>query len=76
MLRRVIGENIELIIKWEDDLGRVKVDPGQIEQVILNLVVNAKDAMPDGGSLELRSPTRNWMKGMRANMSPSDRGGM
>ena len=53
MLRRVIGENIELIIKWEDDLGRVKVDPGQIEQVILNLVVNAKDAMPDGGSLRI-----------------------
>ena len=53
MLRRVIGENIELIMKLEDDLGRVKVDPGQIEQVILNLAVNAKDAMPDGGSLRI-----------------------
>ncbi|RPJ04593.1 MAG: HAMP domain-containing protein, partial [Deltaproteobacteria bacterium] len=51
MLRRVIGEDIELIIETHDALGKVKVDPGQIEQVLLNLAVNAKDAMPDGGSL-------------------------
>ncbi|OGP95557.1 MAG: hypothetical protein A2157_16500 [Deltaproteobacteria bacterium RBG_16_47_11] len=53
MLRRVIGEDIELIIKLHGDLGKVKVDPGQIEQVILNLAVNAKDAMPNGGNLTI-----------------------
>jgi signal transduction histidine kinase len=51
MLRRVIGEDIELVNKAAEDLGRVKVDPGQIEQVIVNLTVNARDAMPDGGKL-------------------------
>jgi CheY-like chemotaxis protein len=51
MLRRVIGEDIELIMELGDTTGKVKVDPGQIEQVILNLAVNAKDAMPDGGNL-------------------------
>jgi signal transduction histidine kinase len=44
MLRRVIGEDIELINEFAGDLGRVKADPSQIEQVILNLVINAKDA--------------------------------
>ncbi len=51
MLRRVIGEDIELIIELGDTTGKVKVDPGQMEQVILNLAVNAKDAMPNGGNL-------------------------
>jgi two-component system cell cycle sensor histidine kinase/response regulator CckA len=51
MLRRMIGEDIELIMELHDDLGKVKVDPGQIEQMILNLAVNAKDAMPEGGTL-------------------------
>jgi len=51
MLRRVIGEDIELITQLAVDLGRVKADSGQIEQVIMNLVVNAKDAMPSGGKI-------------------------
>jgi PAS domain S-box-containing protein len=51
MLRRVIGEDIQLVTLLAKDLGRIKTDPGQIEQVILNLSVNARDAMPHGGKL-------------------------
>ena len=53
MLRRAIGEDIELVMVEANDIGRVKADPGQIEQVIMNLVVNARDAMPSGGKLTI-----------------------
>jgi signal transduction histidine kinase/ActR/RegA family two-component response regulator len=55
MLRRLIGENIELVTKMYSDLGLIQGDPGQIEQVILNLAVNARDAMPWGGRLTLET---------------------
>src|SRR4029453_6798150 len=51
MLRRLIGENIELVILPAPDLGWIKADPGQLEQVLLNLSINARDAMPNGGKL-------------------------
>jgi PAS domain S-box-containing protein len=53
MLRRLIGENIRLEVRAAQEAGEIHADLGQIEQVILNLVVNARDAMPDGGSLTL-----------------------
>jgi len=51
LLRRLIGEDIELVTIQRPELGTVKADPGQLEQVIMNLVVNARDAMPQGGKL-------------------------
>ncbi len=53
MLRRVIGENIEIELELDAEMGRVKADPGQIEQVLLNLCVNARDAMPNGGIITI-----------------------
>jgi two-component system, cell cycle sensor histidine kinase and response regulator CckA len=53
MLQRAIGEHIKVITELSATLGSVRVDPGQVEQVILNLVVNARDAMPAGGSLTI-----------------------
>jgi signal transduction histidine kinase/ActR/RegA family two-component response regulator len=53
MLRRLIGEDVDLSTNFHSSLGRVKADPGQIEQVIMNLAVNARDAMPRGGKLTI-----------------------
>jgi two-component system, cell cycle sensor histidine kinase and response regulator CckA len=55
LLRRLIGEDVELRTAYAADPGLVKVDPGQIEQVIMNLVVNARDAMPKGGLLTIET---------------------
>ncbi len=55
LLRRLIGENIELKLIHGRDLGLVKVDQGQLEQVIINLAVNARDAMTEGGTLTIRT---------------------
>ncbi len=60
MLTRVLGEDIHLASDLAGDLRPVKVDPGQIEQVLLNLAINARDAMPDGGALAIATATETF----------------
>jgi PAS domain S-box-containing protein len=75
MVRRILGEDIELASLPGEGLGRVRVDPSSIEQVILNLVVNARDAMPRGGKLTLETAnatldSEDVKKGVGANPGP------
>jgi signal transduction histidine kinase/DNA-binding response OmpR family regulator len=55
MLRRIIGEDVELVTMFGHNIGRIKADPTQLEQVMLNLVVNARDAMPNGGKIVMET---------------------
>ena len=62
MLRRIIGEDIELRIELDADVEKINADPGQLEQVLMNLVVNARDAMPAGGRLSIRTSNSELSK--------------
>ncbi len=76
LVRRLIGENIELKMNHGRDIWRVRVDQGQLEQVIINLAVNARDAMSDGGSLTIQtinlSIDENYKRPQAATVSAQD----
>ncbi|MEX2584594.1 MAG: PAS domain S-box protein [Gemmatimonadota bacterium] len=55
MLQRLVGEDLQMTCSLASTIGRIKADPGQLEQVLMNLVVNARDAMPTGGELRIRT---------------------
>jgi PAS domain S-box-containing protein len=74
MLRRVLGEEIELMVRLAPELKTVRADPGQIEQVILNIVVNARDAMPSGGQLLIETANTGDAHGERVAISIRDTG--
>ena len=72
MLKRLIGEKIQFTVTHDRDLGSVRADPSQLGQVIMNLVVNARDAMPRGGQLNLmtRSVTAADVRSLRSDIVP------
>ena len=63
LLHRLLGEDVDLFTVLEPGLGRVKADPGQVEQVIMNLAVNARDAMPQGGKLTIETANADLDEG-------------
>jgi two-component system, cell cycle sensor histidine kinase and response regulator CckA len=66
MLRRLIGENVEIVTRLAPDLGAVMADRGQMHQVLMNLVVNARDAMPDGGRVSIETSSAELDAGAAA----------
>ncbi|PYP00978.1 MAG: hybrid sensor histidine kinase/response regulator [Gemmatimonadetes bacterium] len=71
MLGRLLGEDVELSTRLAPDTGRVKADPGQLEQVLMNLAVNARDAMPQGGKLTLETSNVDLSEGYAADHYPA-----
>ncbi len=74
MLRRMVGEHITFEVQLGDGLGAVRIDPGQLEQILMNLVVNARDAMPGGGSLIIRTFATDARGGRRDGVAVVDTG--
>jgi PAS domain S-box-containing protein len=74
MLRRTIGEDIELVTRLAPDLGAVRADPVQMEQVIINLAVNARDAMPLGGRLMIETDNGDLPSGPTVRVKVTDTG--
>jgi PAS domain S-box-containing protein len=74
MLRRLLGEDVELTTRLAPTTGRVKADPGQLEQVIMNLAVNARDAMPTGGKLTLETGNMDLDESYAADHYPARAG--
>lgn len=74
MLRRLIGEDIELVTELAQDLGRVRADPGQMDQVIMNLAVNSRDAMPQGGKLIIETANTELGKAYSVQHQPVEPG--
>jgi nitrogen-specific signal transduction histidine kinase len=74
LLRRLIEENVATVIKVAPDAGRVRVDPSQLEQVVLNLAINARDAMPDGGTLTITARRQRVLSEITSAVIPVPRG--
>jgi signal transduction histidine kinase len=72
VLRRLIGEHIQLATSLEPDLGRVQADPGQLAQVMMNLAINARDAMPHGGRLTIETRNADWTPSEPAGTAPTE----
>ncbi|KQC12011.1 MAG: hypothetical protein APR63_03585 [Desulfuromonas sp. SDB] len=62
MLNRILGEDIQIKLSLNEDIAEVKIDPGQVDQIIMNLVVNARDAMPDGGILIIETANADFIE--------------
>ena len=65
MLRRTVGEDVELVTALHPALWSVRADPVQLEEVIMNLVINSRDAMPQGGRIEIATTNLSWHESLR-----------